>query len=360
MKKIIILFLCLAYIVEVAAQAVTINGNSTNSSTQFVDKNGQITGTAASLNKYGQILILPTLTTTAASAITFSTATSGGNISSDGGTAVTVRGVCWNTATNPTTANTKTTDGTGTGSFTSSITPLAAGTTYYIRAYATSIVGTAYGNEVSMTTLSCGANFSIQHTAGTVAPVTKTVTYGTVSTTIFGGGSKCAITQNLGADQQATSATDGTEASGGWYWQFNRKQGYKHDGSTRTPSSTWDVTSDNLNTTWEVAKDPCAIELGAGWRIPTNTEWDAANSHWGNNYTYSYTTGSYNILKIHAAGYLEYSYGSLSSRGILGYYWSNTQKTASTAYYLELQNTSMAPPIGIGKSYGLSIRCIKN
>ena len=68
------------------------------------------------------------------------------------------------------------------------------------------------------------------HTAGTVAPVTKTVTYGTVLTDIGGTGSKCWITQNLGADQQATSATDATEASAGWYWQFGRKQGFKHDG----------------------------------------------------------------------------------------------------------------------------------
>jgi uncharacterized protein (TIGR02145 family) len=97
--------------------------------------------------------IVPILTTTAASAITQTTATSGGNVTSDGGAAVTARGVCWNTTTGPTTAlNTKTTDDTGTGIFTSSITALTAGIVYYVRAYATNSAGTAYGNELTFTT----------------------------------------------------------------------------------------------------------------------------------------------------------------------------------------------------------------
>ena len=93
-----------------------------------------------------------TLTTTAVSAITGSTAASGGNITSDGGETVTARGVCWNTAGSPTIADSKTTDGSGTGVFTSSLTGLTAGTLYHVRAYATNSVGTAYGNEQTFTT----------------------------------------------------------------------------------------------------------------------------------------------------------------------------------------------------------------
>jgi len=90
-----------------------------------------------------------TVTTSNISSITTTTATSGGTITSDGGHQVTVRGVCWSTTASPTTANSKTADGSGTGSYTSSLTGLAAGTLYYVRAYAINDAGTAYGNETS-------------------------------------------------------------------------------------------------------------------------------------------------------------------------------------------------------------------
>jgi len=96
--------------------------------------------------------ILPTLTTTAVSAVTATTATSGGNITTDGGSPVTARGICWSTTSNPTILNSKTTDGAGTGSFTSAITGLAPGTTYYIRAYAINSQGTAYGAQETFKT----------------------------------------------------------------------------------------------------------------------------------------------------------------------------------------------------------------
>ena len=96
----------------------------------------------------------PALTTTAASSITQTSATSGGNVTSDGGATVTARGVCWNTSANPTLTNSKTSDGTGTGVFSSSIAGLTLGTTYYMRAYATNSAGTNYGNEISFTTSS--------------------------------------------------------------------------------------------------------------------------------------------------------------------------------------------------------------
>ena len=95
---------------------------------------------------------LPTLTTTAVTAITNTTASSGGNVTNDGGATISARGVCWSTSQNPTTTDNKTADATGTGVFTSSITGLTANTTYYIRAYASNSAGTAYGNQVSATT----------------------------------------------------------------------------------------------------------------------------------------------------------------------------------------------------------------
>lgn len=96
---------------------------------------------------------VPQLSTNSATNITLTTATSGGNITTDGGAAVTARGLVWNTATAPTTSlATKTTDGSGIGDFPSAITNLTPSTNYYARAYATNSVGTGYGNEITFTT----------------------------------------------------------------------------------------------------------------------------------------------------------------------------------------------------------------
>lgn len=110
-------------------------------------------GTGYSDVKEFTTLDFPTITTTAISGIGATSATGGGNITDAGGDTVSARGVCWSTAENPTTANSKTSDGTGTGAFASSITGLKYNTTYYVRAYATNSLGTAYGSKVSFTTL---------------------------------------------------------------------------------------------------------------------------------------------------------------------------------------------------------------
>ena len=97
--------------------------------------------------------VSPSVITTAVSSITFNSAFSGGNVTSDGGAPVTARGVCWSTSANPTTADTCTSDGTGTGAYTSSLTGLLPATTYNVRAYATNAGGTAYGDNLTFETL---------------------------------------------------------------------------------------------------------------------------------------------------------------------------------------------------------------
>jgi hypothetical protein len=94
----------------------------------------------------------PTVTTENISSITSNSASCAGNVTSDGGAAVTARGACWSTSTNPTISNSKTVGGTGTGSFTANLTGLTPNTTYYVRAYATNSIGTSYGAEKSFTT----------------------------------------------------------------------------------------------------------------------------------------------------------------------------------------------------------------
>ncbi len=108
---------------------------------------------------YGNQVVFTTIAGSAsvitvdASNITDNSATSGGNVTDDGGDQITARGVCWSTSENPTVADSKTTDGSGTGSFTSELTDLSPSATYYVRAYATNSAGTAYGNQVEFTTI---------------------------------------------------------------------------------------------------------------------------------------------------------------------------------------------------------------
>jgi uncharacterized protein (TIGR02145 family) len=97
--------------------------------------------------------VRPTVSTSAITGISTTTAVSGGNITDDGGAAIISRGVCWNTSDKPTTENSKTIESGESGFFTSNIAQLLPNTTYYVRAYVTNSVGTGYGNSVSFKTL---------------------------------------------------------------------------------------------------------------------------------------------------------------------------------------------------------------
>lgn len=153
MKPYILILFIILFSLGISAQGLTKYGQSTSTSANFVNKNGKVSNTAV-LNKNGRIfVVLASLSTTTVYSITSTTATCGGNITDDGGGTILSRGVCWNTSPNPTIANSKTTDGTGNGFFSSSLTGLTPGTIYYVRAYATNSAGTVYGTDISFTTL---------------------------------------------------------------------------------------------------------------------------------------------------------------------------------------------------------------
>lgn len=101
------------------------------------------------------VSLLPTVIISSVTSVGDYSAVGNSIVTSEGSMNVTQKGVCWNTypTIDPTTSDMKTTDGTGLGSFTSSISPLLCGTTYYVRAYATNGVGTAYSNNVSKITI---------------------------------------------------------------------------------------------------------------------------------------------------------------------------------------------------------------
>lgn len=144
--------------------------NSLNANTDFVLAH-------ASPNA---VIMLPTVTTTTVDTtyISTSTAHSGGNVLNDGGGAVSARGVCWNTSGAPTIFDYKTSDGVGTGVFSSNPMGLIPGTKYFVRAYATNCAGTGYGNEVTFTTMA----------ALVVPTVTTTNVSNIVGTTASSGG----------------------------------------------------------------------------------------------------------------------------------------------------------------------------
>jgi len=147
---------------------------------------GTAYGNQITFTTLAQSSTLPSVVTTAISNISQTTATGGGNVTSQGTASVTARGICWSTSQNPTIANSKTTDGTGTGIFASNLTGLSAATTYYVRAYATSTVGTAYGDQISFTTAEQASNLPVV-TTSTITNITQTTATGGGNVTSQGG-----------------------------------------------------------------------------------------------------------------------------------------------------------------------------
>ena len=293
-------------------------------------------------------ILVPSLTTTNVSNITSSTASSGGGISSDGGATVTARGVCWSTLQNPTVSlSTKTTNGSGTGSFTSSISGLQPGTTYYVRAYATNSVGTAYGSQVSFTTTS--------------APAVSTVT----STT-----GKVWMDRNLGASRVAISSTD-DQAYGDLYQWGRDTDGHEKRtsqttstlSSSDTPghgkfitinSGNYDWRSPQNNNLWQGENginNPCP----EGFRIPTASEWYAERKSWSS----TSSSGAYaSPLKLPVAGLRHLSNGSLGNVGSRGSYWSGTV-SGTNAQYLDFGSGDASMSI-YSRADGHSVRCLKD
>ena len=201
----------------------------------------------------------------------------------------------------------------------------------------------------------CESEVIVDHKFGVgIAPESKTLIYGTV-TNIPGEPTKCWTTKNLGADSQASSEKDDIQSVAGWYWQFNRKQGYKHDGASRLPSTAW-INPINENVNWQDVNDPCVLELKNGWRLPTYTEWYNVNQAGG----WNDLIGTWNSgLKLHAAGYLSEANGALLSRGAEGSYASSSIRTEEWCYALQMSGSYSSVNWRF-KHQASSVRCIKD
>ena len=114
--------------------------------------NGTLSGTYTN-SSCSVTTTTPTVTTTTPTSVSYTSAVSGGNVTSNGGSTVTVSGIVWHTSTPTVSTYTgKTTSGAASGSWTNTMTSLSPGTTYYVRAYATNSKGTSYGTTISFTT----------------------------------------------------------------------------------------------------------------------------------------------------------------------------------------------------------------
>jgi hypothetical protein len=140
-------------------------GTTVTLPTANVDYDLVLIGTPSEIGayEYGTSVTSPTVTTTDISSITTTTAVSGGTIVSNGGSSITLSGICWGTTVNPTTANSKTIDGTTSGNWADNITGLTQNTGYHVRAYATNAVGTSYGSDRQFTSLLPTSTYKVKY-----------------------------------------------------------------------------------------------------------------------------------------------------------------------------------------------------
>jgi len=204
---------------------------------------------------------VPEVTTAEVSAIMDTSAQCGGTITSDSGETITARGICWSTDQTPTVADDKTTNGTGAGSFTSSITGLAANTTYYVRAYATNSEGTGYGSAMSFTTEEALQTGSVTDIDGN--------TYQTVKI-----GDQWWMAENLKVTHYRNgdaipNVTDNTEWSNLTTGAYCNYDNYANNADTFGSLYNWYAVSDSRNIAPE------------GWHVPSDDDWKTLEMYLG-------------------------------------------------------------------------------
>lgn len=305
------------------------------------------------------LINLPTLTTGALSLITSSSAVSGGTISSDGGATITAKGVCWSTSTNPSiNLSTKTSNGTGIGTFTSNITSLSANTIYYLRAYATNSVGTAYGNEIVFTT----PNSTTLNVPGPNITDFDGNVYQTVSNcnqTWMKSNLNVSHYRNGDVIPQVTNpATWASLTTGAWCYYNNI-------------SANGVVYGKLYN--WYAVNDPRGL-APLGYHIPTTNEFVELENCLGGAFNAGGNmkeTGvlhwiSPNISATNSSGFTALPGGSLFQGsfvllGSWGNWWTSSELGMSSAFRKTITNDSSSfGGNGDGKVVGNSIRCIKD
>ena len=325
---------------------------------------------------------VPYVSTAAISSINETNAICGGNVTSSNGSEVTACGVCWSTSQNPTLADAHTTDGSGIGSFTSSITGLSSGTTYYVRAYATNSTGTGYGEQCSFNTWTCGISTITDRDGNT---------YNTVLI-----GTQCWMKQNLKTTKyadgtsifQGSSSTTQNTTTAYWYYP----NGSSSNKATYGLLYNWKAVMRNSSSS---SANPSGVQgiCPTGWHVPSDAEWkqmeivvgmsqsDADEGQYrgtiaarlcGNTGWTSYNTsipssnsaGNTSAVERNSSGFSALPAGRSTNGGTVGnyaYFWSATQGSSTHAWYriLFYQKAGVGRYNGY-KYQGYSVRCVRD
>jgi uncharacterized protein (TIGR02145 family) len=294
-------------------------------------------------------ITIPVLTTSLVSDIDLTSLVCGGNVTGDGGAAVTARGVCWSTNQIPTTDDNKTLDGTGTGSFTSNITGLTANTSYNLRAYASNNIGTSYGDMVVCST---GAVTDVDGNAYRIITI----------------GAQVWMVDNL----KTTRYNDGTDiplVTEDLAWTGLSTPAYCLSNNDEDPFSNYSVLYN-----WY------AVNTGklcpTGWHVPTYEDWNILIAALGGSPvaggklketgTLSWTspnTAATNLSGFTApsGSFRNNTTGTFGSYGYFGYWWCSKEFSTTDAWSVILQyNNAKVLTQANHKGSGLFVRCIKD
>ena len=316
-----------------------------------------------------QTINLPTVTTASITDITPTTATGGGDVTDDGGATVTARGVCWSLNTNPTLADDFTSDGSGTGFFTSSLTGLSPDTEYFVRAYATNSEGTAYGNELSFTSGGdCPATFTYQGQVYEVVLI----------------GDQCWMAENLNVGTMINSNTGGTN-NDGEQTDNDTIEKYCYNNSTSNCDIYGGLYQWNEMMQYDTTEGVQGI-CPTGWHLPTDAEWctleqevdptitcsstgtrgvdgggklkEAGTTHWSLPNTGATNSSGFTALP----GGFRHTSGGIYNLTYSTHFWSSNDGDGGLSAwrrYLTYNSAGVSRDWD-GKAYGFSVRCLKD
>ena len=308
----------------------------------------------------GTSVSVPVLSTDVVTAILTNSAKSGGTVTSDGGAPVTQRGVCWSRTPSPLVSGMHTVDGSGTGSYTSTMTGLDTNSLYYVRAYATNSQGTAYGNTLSFITLKLVVYGFATDVDGNKYPVVKI-------------GQQYWLQKNLRVDHYRNGDAI-PRVTGDDPWKVLATGAYcDYDNQSAN-----DTTYGNLYN-WHALGDSRGL-CPSGWHVPAGSEWKILADFLGGNTLaggalkstgtieqssglwYVPNTGATNSSGFTALpGGYRINYGTFYSLGNVAYFWSASDTATVNAwnYILDANNGELSRIFSL-KTNGFSIRCCRD